>query len=134
MSTYRGEIKVCAWLLEISFCSCLTVLPGPAWVLLGKTNKPLFSLLYMYLPRSTRSFLPRRANWSAHNRRGGEKERTGNGGGVISFGDRRDDRVLRDFKADSHSTTETDFKCNLLFRLHSAARRRIRILTRPESK
>ena len=28
--------KVCTWLREISSCSCLTVLPGPAWVLLSK--------------------------------------------------------------------------------------------------
>ena len=32
---------------EISSCSCLTVLPGPAWVLLSKTYKPLFTPLYM---------------------------------------------------------------------------------------
>ena len=42
----EGEIKVCTWLREISSCSCLTVLPGPAWVLLSKTNKPLFPPLY----------------------------------------------------------------------------------------
>ena len=29
---------VCTWLREISSCSCLTVLPGPAWVLLSKTQ------------------------------------------------------------------------------------------------
>ena len=28
--------NVCTWLREISSCSCLTVLPGPAWVLLSK--------------------------------------------------------------------------------------------------
>ena len=33
-------------LREISSCSCLTVLPGPAWVLLSKTYKPLFEPLY----------------------------------------------------------------------------------------
>ena len=38
--------EVCMWLCEISSCSCLTVLPGPALVLLSKTNKPLFSPLY----------------------------------------------------------------------------------------
>ena len=38
----EGEIKVCTWLREIPSCSCFTVLPGPAWVLLSKTNKPLF--------------------------------------------------------------------------------------------
>ena len=43
----EGEIKVCTWLREISSCSCLTVLPGPAWVLLSKTCKPLFTPLYM---------------------------------------------------------------------------------------
>ena len=42
----EGKIKVCTWLREISSCSCLTVLLGPAWVLLSKTNKPLFSPLY----------------------------------------------------------------------------------------
>ena len=38
----EGEIKVCTWLREISSCSCLIVLPGPAWVLLSKTNKQTF--------------------------------------------------------------------------------------------
>ena len=42
----EGEIKVCTWLREICSCSCLTVLPGPAWVLLSKTCKPLFAPLY----------------------------------------------------------------------------------------
>ena len=28
--------NVCTWLREVSSCSCLTVLPGPAWVLLSK--------------------------------------------------------------------------------------------------
>ena len=42
----EGEIKVCMWLREISSCTCLTVLPGPDWVLLSKTNKPLFPPLY----------------------------------------------------------------------------------------
>ena len=32
-------IKACTWLREISSCSCLTVLPGPAWVLLNKICK-----------------------------------------------------------------------------------------------
>ena len=31
---------------EISFCSCLTVLPGPAWVLLNKICKPFSRSLY----------------------------------------------------------------------------------------
>ena len=35
---YTGHPEnVCTWLREISCCSCLTVLPGPAWVLLSKT-------------------------------------------------------------------------------------------------
>ena len=29
--------KVCTWLQEISSCSCLTFLSGPAWLLLNKT-------------------------------------------------------------------------------------------------
>ena len=40
------QIKVCTWWREISSWSCLTVLPGPAWVLLSKTCKPLFAPLY----------------------------------------------------------------------------------------
>ena len=40
-------IRACTWLREISSCSCFTVLPGPAWVLLSKTNKPLFLPLYL---------------------------------------------------------------------------------------
>ena len=36
------------WLGDISSCSCLTVLPCPAWVLLSKTNKPLFAPLYIF--------------------------------------------------------------------------------------
>ena len=43
----EGEIKVCTWLREIYSFSCFTALPGPAWVLLSKTNKPLFPPLYM---------------------------------------------------------------------------------------
>ena len=33
------------WLREISSCSCLTFLPGPAWVLLSKICKDFFSAL-----------------------------------------------------------------------------------------
>ena len=40
-------IKVCAWLREISSCSCLTVLPGPACLLLNKICVPFFRTLYM---------------------------------------------------------------------------------------
>ena len=32
----------------MSSCSCLTVLPGPAWLLLNKLCKPLFRALYAY--------------------------------------------------------------------------------------
>ena len=34
------------WLREIYTCSCLTFLPGPAWVLLNKICKDFFSALY----------------------------------------------------------------------------------------
>ena len=34
------------WLGEISSCSCLTLLPGPAWVLLSKIYKPFPGSLY----------------------------------------------------------------------------------------
>ena len=33
------------WLQDISSCSCLTFLPGPAWVLLSKICKDFFSAL-----------------------------------------------------------------------------------------
>ena len=46
-SCTEGEIKFCTWLREISSCSCLTVLSGPAWVLLSKKNKSLFPPLYI---------------------------------------------------------------------------------------
>ena len=41
------------WLREMSSCSCLTFLPGPAWVLLSKTNKPLFPPLYSVVQLTT---------------------------------------------------------------------------------
>ena len=34
--TYRDRLSVCTWLREVCSCSCLPVLPGPAWVLLSK--------------------------------------------------------------------------------------------------
>ena len=40
------ETLVCMWLREFYSCSCLTVLPDPAWVLLSKTCKPLFTPQY----------------------------------------------------------------------------------------
>ena len=52
----EGEIKVCRWLREMSSCSCLTVLPGPAWVLLSKTNIPLFPLC-THEPRITQPYM-----------------------------------------------------------------------------
>ena len=46
---------VCTWLREICFCSCLPVLPDPAWVLLSKIYKPCLGALYRdmlkYFPR-----------------------------------------------------------------------------------
>ena len=45
----EGEIKVCTWLREICSCSCLTVLPGPAWVLLNKICKEYISSLYIHV-------------------------------------------------------------------------------------
>ena len=33
------RFNLCTWLGEISSCSCLTVLPGPAWVLPNKICK-----------------------------------------------------------------------------------------------
>ena len=38
---------LCTWFGEISSCSCLTVLPGPAWVLLNKICKYQISSLYI---------------------------------------------------------------------------------------
>ena len=35
-ATTEPPEKVCTWLREICSCSCLTVLPGPVWVLLNK--------------------------------------------------------------------------------------------------
>ena len=37
---------LCTWFGEIYSCSCLTVLPGPAWVLLNKICTELISSLY----------------------------------------------------------------------------------------
>ena len=44
-STESGK-KAYMWLGEISSCSCLTFLPGPAWLLLNKICKALFRALY----------------------------------------------------------------------------------------
>ena len=41
------RFNLCMWFGEISSCSCLTVLPGPAWVLLNWICKELISSLYM---------------------------------------------------------------------------------------
>ena len=43
----ESGIKACTWLREISSCSCLTVLPSPAWLLLNKMCIPLFRALYI---------------------------------------------------------------------------------------
>ena len=45
------------WLREISPCSCLTVLPGPAWVLLSKICKDFFSALYTFLLQGINRFI-----------------------------------------------------------------------------
>ena len=37
--TTEMRFILCTWLGEISSCSCLAVLPGPAWVLLNKICK-----------------------------------------------------------------------------------------------
>ena len=37
----------CTWLREFSSCSCLTALPGPAWVLLSKIYKSFAGSLYI---------------------------------------------------------------------------------------
>ena len=44
---YRGGNKGLYVVARIYSCSCLTVLPGPDWVLLSKTYKPLFAPLYI---------------------------------------------------------------------------------------
>ena len=55
LSRFTREFSQCSteprkrlgtWLREISSCSCLTFLPGPAWVLLSKICKGFFSALY----------------------------------------------------------------------------------------
>ena len=40
------RLKACMWLQEISSCSCLTFLPGPAWLLLNKICTPFIRSLY----------------------------------------------------------------------------------------
>ena len=37
---------VCTWLREICSCSCLAVMPCPAWVLLSKIYIPYLGALY----------------------------------------------------------------------------------------
>ena len=37
--TQRWDLNLCMWLGEVSSCSCLIFLPGPAWVLLNKICK-----------------------------------------------------------------------------------------------
>ena len=50
--------NICTWLREIFSFSCLTVLPGPAWVLLSKTNIPLFPPLYCFAAPSDNRHVP----------------------------------------------------------------------------
>ena len=40
--------KACKWLREFCSCSCLTALPGLAWVLLNKIYIPFCSPLYRH--------------------------------------------------------------------------------------
>ena len=40
--------KACTWLREIYSCSCLTLLPGPAWVLLNNICMPFSRSLYTW--------------------------------------------------------------------------------------
>ena len=42
------RFNLCMWFVEFFSCSCLTVLPGPAWVLLSKTYKSYDSPQYWY--------------------------------------------------------------------------------------
>ena len=42
----KAPEKACTWLGEISSCSYLAYLPGPAWVLLSKISKPIPGSLY----------------------------------------------------------------------------------------
>ena len=45
-STTETNKKACTWLRELCSCSCLTALPGLAWVLLSKIYISLCSPLY----------------------------------------------------------------------------------------
>ena len=44
------EIMVCTWLGELCYCSCLPVLPGPAWVLLSHVLHTFISGSVQYVP------------------------------------------------------------------------------------
>ena len=39
-------MKACTWLREISSCSCLNVLPGPAWLLLKNLHTLILGTVY----------------------------------------------------------------------------------------
>ena len=61
----EAGIKACTWLREMSSCSCLTVLPGPAWLLLNKICTPFsrslyFEIKYKHIPIPVR--VPRMPN------------------------------------------------------------------------
>ena len=47
---------VCTWLRDICSCSCLPVLPGPAWVLLCKIYKPFLGALYKLATPGAKSY------------------------------------------------------------------------------
>ena len=46
----------CTWLGEISYCSSLTVLPGPAWVLLNKICIAIYVTTFYF---TLQFFVPR---------------------------------------------------------------------------
>ena len=78
---------------EMSCCSCLTVLPGPAWVLLSKTYKPLFAPLYSSLVWRWRIYQMLQAPWGT--RVSGSRPRGGE--------DKQAERKRKGAKSDLHS-------------------------------
>ena len=46
------RFNICMWFGEICSCSCLTVLPGSAWVLLNTICKDKMSSLYIFLKKA----------------------------------------------------------------------------------
>ena len=52
--SYRDRLKGFMWLREFCSCSCLPVLPGPAWVLLSKICILFCRSLYLRLIRKVK--------------------------------------------------------------------------------